>query len=205
MRTLKLTLSYDGTRLVGWQRQAAGDSVQGAARGRAGAVRRRPGDRARRRPHRRRRARARTGGQRARSPSRTTPPRWSARSTPQLPEDVRVLSVEDAAPGFHARFDARSKTYRYCIRNGPVASPFERAVRLARAAAARPRGHAAGGVAPARAPRFLGVPEHRHRRPRRGADPARLGRRRNTGAVPGFVYRNHDAFGVACSVTAGGC
>ena len=29
MRTLKLTLAYDGTRLVGWQRQAAGDSVQG--------------------------------------------------------------------------------------------------------------------------------------------------------------------------------
>ncbi|HWO14474.1 MAG TPA: tRNA pseudouridine(38-40) synthase TruA, partial [Polyangiaceae bacterium] len=28
MRTLKLTLSYDGTRLVGWQRQAEGDSVQ---------------------------------------------------------------------------------------------------------------------------------------------------------------------------------
>src|SRR5262249_49805988 len=28
---------------------------------------------------------------------------------------------------FHARFDARAKTYRYQIRNGPVASPFERA------------------------------------------------------------------------------
>src|SRR5262245_880117 len=29
MRTLKFTLAYDGTRLVGWQRQAEGDSVQG--------------------------------------------------------------------------------------------------------------------------------------------------------------------------------
>jgi tRNA pseudouridine38-40 synthase len=45
----------------------------------------------------------------------------------QLPEDLRVLGVEDAEPGFHARFSARSKSYRYCIRNGPVASPFERA------------------------------------------------------------------------------
>jgi tRNA pseudouridine38-40 synthase len=45
----------------------------------------------------------------------------------QLPEDVRVLSVDDAAPGFHARFSARSKAYRYCIRNGPIVSPFERA------------------------------------------------------------------------------
>jgi tRNA pseudouridine38-40 synthase len=45
----------------------------------------------------------------------------------QLPEDVRILSVEDAPPEFHARFSARSKTYRYCIRTGPVASPFDRA------------------------------------------------------------------------------
>jgi tRNA pseudouridine38-40 synthase len=29
VRTLKLTLAYDGTRFVGWQRQAAGDSIQG--------------------------------------------------------------------------------------------------------------------------------------------------------------------------------
>src|SRR4029453_2996434 len=29
MRTLKLTIAYDGTRLVGWQRQAEGESVQG--------------------------------------------------------------------------------------------------------------------------------------------------------------------------------
>ena len=28
-RNLKLTISYDGTRFVGWQRQAAGVSVQG--------------------------------------------------------------------------------------------------------------------------------------------------------------------------------
>ena len=29
MRILKLTLAYDGTRFVGWQRQAAGESIQG--------------------------------------------------------------------------------------------------------------------------------------------------------------------------------
>ena len=29
MRTLKITLAYDGTRFVGWQRQADGDSIQG--------------------------------------------------------------------------------------------------------------------------------------------------------------------------------
>ena len=45
----------------------------------------------------------------------------------QLPEDVRVLSVEDKCPDFHARFSARAKTYRYMIRNAPIATPFERA------------------------------------------------------------------------------
>ena len=29
MRTIKLTLAYDGTDFVGWQRQAEGTSVQG--------------------------------------------------------------------------------------------------------------------------------------------------------------------------------
>ena len=44
-----------------------------------------------------------------------------------LPEDVRVTRVEDAAAGFHARFSATSKTYRYVINRAPVASPFSRA------------------------------------------------------------------------------
>jgi len=29
MRTLKITLAYDGSRFVGWQRQADGESIQG--------------------------------------------------------------------------------------------------------------------------------------------------------------------------------
>jgi tRNA pseudouridine38-40 synthase len=45
----------------------------------------------------------------------------------QLPEDVRVLDVEDAAEDFHARFSARSKTYEYRMRHAPVADPFTRA------------------------------------------------------------------------------
>jgi tRNA pseudouridine38-40 synthase len=41
-----------------------------------------------------------------------------------LPRDVRVLEVEEAPEGFHARFGARAKTYRYFIANGEVVSPF---------------------------------------------------------------------------------
>jgi tRNA pseudouridine38-40 synthase len=43
-----------------------------------------------------------------------------------LPPDVRVTSVADADPAFHARFSARSKTYRYVLRNAPVGDPFAR-------------------------------------------------------------------------------
>jgi tRNA pseudouridine38-40 synthase len=44
----------------------------------------------------------------------------------QLPAAIRVRRVEPAAPGFHARFSARRKTYRYAIWNDPVLSPFAR-------------------------------------------------------------------------------
>ena len=44
----------------------------------------------------------------------------------RLPETVRIVAVEDAGPAFHARFDARSKTYRYRLWNADILSPFER-------------------------------------------------------------------------------
>jgi tRNA pseudouridine38-40 synthase len=44
----------------------------------------------------------------------------------RLPEDVRVLSAEEAAEGFHAQFSARGKFYRYRVSNTRVMSPFQR-------------------------------------------------------------------------------
>lgn len=43
-----------------------------------------------------------------------------------LPPAIRILSAEDVPPSFHARFDARAKTYRYQFWSGDVLSPFER-------------------------------------------------------------------------------
>lgn len=43
-----------------------------------------------------------------------------------LPRDIRVLSIEEAAPDFHPRFQARRKTYEYRIFRGEICSPFER-------------------------------------------------------------------------------
>jgi len=42
-----------------------------------------------------------------------------------LPDDVAVLSAERAAPNFHARFSARSRSYRYRVWRSRIRSPFE--------------------------------------------------------------------------------
>jgi|SRR5687768_4733530 len=126
MRTLKLTLSYDGTRFVGWQRQSEGESIQGLledalARFEGGPVSVHGAGRTDAGVH--------ALGQVA--SVRLTCAHDSATLTralnAQLPEDIRVLAVEEQDDSFHARFSARSKTYRYQIRNAPIASAFERA------------------------------------------------------------------------------
>lgn len=65
----------------------------------------------------------------------------------RLPEDVRVLAVDEAAPDFHARFDAAGKVYTYRWSRAavipPTRSPFV-APLSPRAEAARMREAAAG-------------------------------------------------------------
>jgi tRNA pseudouridine38-40 synthase len=47
-----------------------------------------------------------------------------------LPDDVAVLSLTEAAEGFHPRFDAKSRTYRYTIWNHPIRNPLLRRTTL---------------------------------------------------------------------------
>lgn len=124
MRTLKLVLAYDGTDYVGWQRQPNGPSIQGLLEDAlalveggtvsvAGAGRTDAG------VH----ALGQAASVRLASPIDT--PTLARALNARLPPDVRVLDVSEQPPGFHARFDARAKTYRYRIREGPFVSPFE--------------------------------------------------------------------------------
>ena len=43
-----------------------------------------------------------------------------------LPDDIAVCELSECAPGFHARFNAISKTYRYTIRTDNVPNVFRR-------------------------------------------------------------------------------
>jgi tRNA pseudouridine38-40 synthase len=126
MRNLKITLAYDGARLVGWQRQAEGLSVQGLLED---ALARFEGAPVTVHGAGRTDAGVHALGQVA-SVQLTCGHDASTLTralNAQLPDDVRVLAVEDVSPEFHARFSARSKTYRYQIRHGTIADPFERA------------------------------------------------------------------------------
>ena len=125
MPHFRITLAYDGTDFVGWQRQASGASIQelletalreldgrdvtvtGAGRTDAG---------------------VHALGQVASfTLNRTATADVVVRAlNARLPASVRVLAAEETAAGFNARFAARTKTYRYRIYNSEVASPFER-------------------------------------------------------------------------------
>jgi len=126
MRTLRITLAYDGTRFVGWQRQANGESVQGLledalARFEGGTVTANGAGRTDAGVH----ALGQVAS--ARVTCAHDPATLTRALNAHLPEDIRVVSVEDVDDAFHARFSARGKTYRYQICNAAVASPFERA------------------------------------------------------------------------------
>ena len=125
MRTLKITLAYDGTRFVGWQRQADGESIQGLledalAKFEGGPVTAHGAGRTDAGVH--------AVGQVASARVAFThdPGTLTRALNAHLPPEIRVLAVEDADERFHARFSATSKTYRYQIRNTQVGDPFDR-------------------------------------------------------------------------------
>jgi len=120
---LKITLAYDGTSAVGWQRQAEGASIQGWLEDALTRIDGRPvsvtgAGRTDAGVH----ALGQVASAVIAHPLDTTGLRRALNAT--LPQDVRVLDVAEAREGFHARYGARAKTYRYCIANGEVVSPF---------------------------------------------------------------------------------
>ena len=115
---LKLTLEYDGTHFRGWARQPDLRTVEGVLRdaldvvfprweGLAVAGRTDTGVHA-------------TGQVASVEVEGGPPPERVAEALgAALPEDVAVLGADEAPTGFHARFSARSRSYRYrvCVRD----------------------------------------------------------------------------------------
>jgi tRNA pseudouridine38-40 synthase len=125
VRTLKFTIQYDGTGLVGWQRQASGTSVQGLLEDALtriegvavtvfGAGRTDAG------------VHALAQVAHARIAVDHDVQTMVRAMNANLPDAVRVVDVSVAADDFHARFSARSKTYEYRIWNAAVLPPFLR-------------------------------------------------------------------------------
>ena len=124
-RTVALTLAYEGTAFAGWQRQPDVRTVQAVLEDVLSAIEERPVTTV---------AAGRTDagvhavGQVVTVAMRNRlPDAVLARAiNVRLPEDVRVVGVREAAPGFDARRDARTKTYRYTIALGEDPGPFVR-------------------------------------------------------------------------------
>ena len=123
-RTLRLTLEYDGTGFRGWARQPGERTVEGvlasaldavfpAWSGLAVAGRTDAGVHAL--------------GQVASLRVQGGPPveRSADALNAELPDDVAALSAVQADPGFHARFSARSRSYRYRVLRRGTRSPFD--------------------------------------------------------------------------------
>ncbi len=56
--------------------------------------------------------------------SRLTPPEWMRAINAVLPDSVAVRWVTAAPEGFHARYSAVSRSYRYTVWNDPAPSPL---------------------------------------------------------------------------------
>ena len=109
-----LTLEYDGGGFSGWQRQPDRRTVEGVL---LDAIATATGERVRLTAAGRTDAGAHAHGQVAGCSLRRAwePRRLRAAVNAHLPDDVVVLEVRTVPVGFHARFDARTRTYRYIV------------------------------------------------------------------------------------------
>ena len=125
-RHFKLTVSYDGTQYAGWQLQPNGQTIQEVVEAALGKI---AGHAARVHGSGRTDAGVHARRQVANATFSTQhkPATLLRALNANLPEDVRVLRVEEAPAKFHARFSAKGKEYRYQIDYGTVADPFLRA------------------------------------------------------------------------------
>ena len=126
MRNLRLDTCYDGTRYRGWQRLPGGeDTIQGKLET---ALSRILGEPIEISGSGRTDAGVHAKGQVAsfHCESPMSPAEILANLRRYLPEDIGIYSCREVSPRFHARLNAREKTYVYRIWNSEAPCVFER-------------------------------------------------------------------------------
>ncbi len=123
MRNLRLVIAYDGTDFHGWQRQPAAPTIQGCLEETLAKLTGAPvqvwgSGRTDAGVH----ALNQVANFKTESPIPCENLRRALNNL--LPPSVRVKQVDEAPEKFHARYDARCKTYRYRILQAPMCSPF---------------------------------------------------------------------------------
>ncbi|MFO0752659.1 MAG: tRNA pseudouridine(38-40) synthase TruA, partial [Thermodesulfovibrionales bacterium] len=123
MRTLRITVQYDGTAYSGWQVQPNGTTLQEVLQKRLGEI---TGERLPVTGAGRTDAGVHALAQVAafRTSSRLAPEVFKRALNARLPASVRVLDAAEAPEDFHPRFDAVRKAYFYLIAHSPLLSPF---------------------------------------------------------------------------------
>jgi len=126
MRRLKAIISYDGTQFSGYQVQPGERTVQ-AELERVLAIMHK-GEKIKVTASGRTDARVHATGQTLHfdSPLAIPVDKYMKALNVQLPRDIRVLSIEEVAADFHARYSVTGKRYRYIWSCEPVQSPFRR-------------------------------------------------------------------------------
>ncbi len=123
---LKLTVAYDGRPYGGWQIQPNADTIQERIERALEAIAKQP---IRLHGSGRTDAGVHAAGQVAHFDApdglAMNPANWLPALNSLLPATIRIMHCEEAGPGFHARFSAVRKTYRYRLATAPVLPPLE--------------------------------------------------------------------------------
>jgi tRNA pseudouridine38-40 synthase len=123
MQNIKLTLAYDGTDFSGWQMQPGQQTIQGTL---SDVLENLTKQRLQIQGAGRTDAGVHAAGQVAnfKTEAELSVGEFQRAFNALLPASIRIVAAEEAAPDFHARWNAVAKTYRYRIFRGRVVSPF---------------------------------------------------------------------------------
>lgn len=139
LRSIKLIIAYDGSRFRGWQKgngrtvQAVIEQALLAALPRASGGAVKPGSYSETDLHLVGAGRTDAGvhaeGQVASAllPAGVSLELLLGAANAELPSDAAIKAIQPAPERFHARYHAKSRTYRYSIISGPIGDPFRTA------------------------------------------------------------------------------